>query len=237
MKPVKSAVVVANPSKKNAIETRKQVLEFLGEKGVRISGRSADLFIAIGGDGTVLFNKGHFDKPIFAIGSESSFICQAQHHDWKEKLGKILGGFQTEERAMLSSELDGKKLPDALNEVCVRNKEHRILAMHLKVDKKDYAFRADGVLFSTATGSTAYSYSCGGEEMGQTDTRCQIVAIAPYRRSFEPMIVPQGAISTLIVESECDADVVIDGQHVFPLERSAVVKVYASGKKAKFALV
>ncbi len=234
---VKSAVVIANPKKREAEKLLEEVKKFLTKKGVEVTEQDADIFIAIGGDGTILYNKGHFDKPIFGIGSKSSFLCQANEQDWREKLSVILGGFRIQERLMLSSELEGKRLPDALNEVCVRNKEHRILVMKLGVDGKEYSFRADGVLFSTPTGSTAYSYSCGGSEMEVKERRYQIVAIAPYRREFAPAIVPESAECSLVVQSECDADVVIDGQYVVPLAEEANVKVFASEKGAKFVVV
>lgn len=237
MEKVKSAVVIANPKKREAGRILGEVEKFLSENGVEVMEREADIFIAIGGDGTILYNKGHFDKPIFGIGSASSFLCQANEGDWREKLSGILEGFRIQERLMLSSELEGKRLPDALNEVCVRNKEHRILEMKLGVDGKEYSFRADGVLFSTPTGSTAYSYSCGGSEMDVKERRYQIVAIAPYRREFSPTIVPHSAVCSLVVQSECDADVVIDGQYVVPLAEEANVRVFASKNKARFIIV
>lgn len=231
-----SAYVVANPKKLHAAKVKQEVEEFLKEKGIEVT-LGGKLLVTIGGDGTILHNNRHFDKDIFAIGSASSFLCQAKLEDWKEKLGKILGGYKVQKRMMLASELDGKRLPDALNEVCARNKEHRILMLGLDVGQKHHEFRADGVMFATPTGSRAYCYSCGGEELSADAKSYEAVAIAPFRREFAPTIVPASVKCRLVVESECDADVVIDGQEVFPLKQKSVVKVWVSGKYAKFVIV
>ncbi|VVB59008.1 NAD kinase [Candidatus Anstonella stagnisolia] len=231
-----SAYVVANPKKPHVVKVKEEVEVFLQGNGVEVT-PSGKLLVTIGGDGTILHNNRHFDKDIFAIGSKSSFLCQAKLEDWKEKLGKILAGYKVQHRIMLASELDGKRLPDALNEVCARNKEHRILMLGLEIGQKWHEFRADGVMFATPTGSPAYCYSCGGKEMGADANEYQAVAIAPFRREFEPVVVPAGVKCRLVVESECDADVVIDGQEVFPLKQKSVVKVWVSGKYAKFVIV
>jgi len=231
-----SAYVVANPKKPAVAKVKEEVEKFLAERKVGISSEGK-LLVTIGGDGTILHNNRHFDKDIFAIGSKSSFLCQARLENWREKLGKILSGYKVQKRMMLASELDGKRLPDALNEVCARNKEHRILVLGLEIGKKWHEFRADGVMFATPTGSPAYCYSCGGKELAADANEYQAVAIAPFRREFEPVVVPAEVKCRLIVESECDADVVIDGQEVFPLKQKSVVKVWVSDKKAKFVIV
>ncbi|MBS3069093.1 NAD(+)/NADH kinase [Candidatus Micrarchaeota archaeon] len=231
-----SAYVVANPKKPAAAKVKGEVEGFLRENGVEVS-ESGRLLVTIGGDGTILHNNRHFDKDIFAIGSQSSFLCQARLDNWRGMLGKILKGYKVQQRLMLASELDGKRLPDALNEVCVRNKEHRILVLGLEIGQRHYGFRADGVLFATPTGSPAYCYSCGGEELPAGSNAYEAVAIAPFRREFAPTVVPASVHCSLVVESECDADVVIDGQEVFPLEQKSTVKIWVSDKKAKFVIV
>ncbi len=251
---IKTAIIISNPKKKSAGKVALQVKEFLEGRGIRaVFGKEkagaakpirADLLVAISGDGTILYNKNSYDAPIFGIGSRKSFICQANERDWKGKLGRIIGGAERkgklgkaiaggekiENRLMLSSELDGKRLPDALNEVVVRNRAHRILELKLWVGKKKFEFRADGVMFSTPTGSSAYAYSCGGRELKKTAREYEIVAIAPFRRAFKPMVVPENASCRLEIESECDAHAVIDGQFAFRLKRSSKVRVWKGSR-------
>jgi len=234
---IKTAIVISNPKKKSAEELGKKVRKFLGGKGVRvISGRKADLLITVSGDGTILYNKNKFDAPVFGIGSKKSFICNANGKNWKGRLSQVIfGKTGFGKRLMLSSVLDGKKLPDALNEVVVRNRAHRILALKLWVGKRKFEFIADGVMFSTPTGSSAYAYSCGGKELKAGSKKYEIVAIAPFRRRFKPMVVPENTVCRLEIASECDAHAVIDGQFAYKLKRKSRVRVWKSKSKVSIA--
>lgn len=245
---IKTAIVISNPKKKSAGKIAKQVMGFLGSRGIKaVLGREragavkpvkADLLVAISGDGTILYNKNKYDAPIFGIGSRKSFICQANERDWKGKLGQVIEGKgRIQPRLMLSSELDGKRLPEALNEVVVRNRAHRILELKLWVGKRKFEFRADGIMFSTPTGSSAYAYSCGGKELGKTERNYEIVAIAPFRRAFKPMVVSEDTICRLEIESECDAHAVIDGQFAYRLKRSSKVRVWKGRRDALLVAV
>ncbi|MEM2963511.1 MAG: NAD(+)/NADH kinase [Candidatus Anstonellales archaeon] len=231
---VREAVVVSNPRKKEATRIRKEVERFLSELGVRIvNKKKADMLVTVSGDGTILYNKDRFDAPIFGIGSEKSFICQARAENWKDALKQAVYSGRIEERMMLSSRLDDKRMKDALNEVVVRNRAHRILELKLVAGKKEFEFRADGVIFSTPTGSSAYAYSCGGIELEKTAMEYEVVAIAPFRRAFTPLIVSENDVCTLEIRSECDAHAVIDGQFVYRLKRKSRVEVWKSKRKAR----
>ncbi len=187
---------------------------FLKKHKIRVthSRRHADLLITIGGDGTILREKKHCDLPIFGIGSKSSFVCQARKDDWKKVLSKALRRPRVEERMLLMSWLNGKRLEDAMNDVFVRNSDHRILEFDLRIDKKRFKFEGDGVIFSTPTGSTAYAYSAGGKELTPSSRKYEIVGIAPYRRSFKPQTVDEGKTSEVIIHTERSAIAVVDGQ-------------------------
>ncbi|OIO20704.1 hypothetical protein AUJ17_05150 [Candidatus Micrarchaeota archaeon CG1_02_47_40] len=233
---IRTAIVIWNPKKKSAKAIGSAVEKFLQKKGVKIiKGRKADLLVAVSGDGTILYNKNKYSAIIFGIGSKKSFVCQANERDWKGKLERLLAKPRFEKRMLLSSLLDGRKLPDALNEVVVRNRAHRILELKLFVGKRKFAFRADGIMFSTPTGSSAYAYSCGGRELGKQEKKYEIVAIAPFRRAFSPLIVPQSTKCLLKIVSECDAHAVIDGQFAYRLKRKSKVKVWRSGREVLLA--
>ena len=62
----------------------------------------------------------------------------------------------------------------------------------------------------------------------------QIVAIAPYRRAFKPMIVDADAICELHVDSTCKADAVIDGQQQVPVKRKCCLEIRRSGREFEF---
>ena len=211
---VKRAAVFANRKKPQTAALKEEVEGFLRAKGVSLSQGKPQLVITIGGDGTVLYHKKHYGVPYFAIGSNTSFICQATFANWKGKLSRALSHLHAEKRLMLSCSIDGKKMPLSLNEIGIRNPEPRVLSLHLAVGKRHYAFRADGLLFCTATGSPAYCYSCGGRHMKKDDSRYQAVAISPFRRTFAPLVLARSARCTLRLSGPERAQFFIDG-HLF----------------------
>lgn len=227
---MKVAKIVWNPKKPQAKIIAKEVARFLSANGVRVadSPSVADLLIIVGGDGTLLYNKGHYNLPIFAIGSRRSFICQATAENWKEKLRKVLRkGFTVERRMMLACEAGGKVLENALNEVVVRSRNHRVIDVHLQFGKRRADFYADGVLFSTPTGSSAYCYSCGGKELPKHARKYAIVAIAPYRRAFKPAIAPDSVACNVWTGSR-SADLVFDGQFIHKIRPRARIRIRKS---------
>src|SRR3989338_3948698 len=231
---VKSALVLANPKKQVALRVSSEVRAFLESRGVAISGSSPQLVITVGGDGTVLYNKRHYGVPFFCIGSTTSFICQAKFSNWKPKLLKALNWVRVERRLLLETHINGRKMPLALNEVGIRNPEPRVLSIHLAVGRKHYAFRADGLLFSTPTGSPAYCFSCNGKEMPRRARKYQIVAISPFRRLFPPTIVGQNTPCTLRFSGTEKATLFIDGQTFGTVSERDALRVSASRKAFYF---
>lgn len=235
------ATIVSNPKKPAARILSSQIAAFLKKHGVKVLSpkspqrKSGHILITVGGDGTILYNKNRFNLPIFAIGSESSFVCQAIGSNWKEKLMPMIShGYGIEHRTMLSARLDGKHLPDALNEFVIRSKEHRVIRLHLSHDGKSSSFRADGLIFSTATGSKAYAYSCGGKEMPLLSRRYQVVPIAPFRREFRPTMLSPHSKCKLVIEPYCLADAVSDGQFLYPIKKPCTLEVWVAQKKQAF---
>jgi NAD+ kinase len=230
----KSALVMANRKKPIALRVKREVESFLRCSGISVSAPRPQLIITVGGDGTVLFSKKYYGIPFFSIGSKTSFICQATFANWKAKLRLALARMRTKPRALLESRLDGKRLPVALNEVGIRNPEPRVMSLHLSVGKRDFAFRADGILFSTATGSPAYCYSCGGKEMKAGSRDYQAVAISPFRRSFKPLLLPSAARCTLRLSGPERAQIFVDGQVVGHFSEKQSIRIFASRKKFLF---
>ena len=230
MSRIRSAAVVSNPEKPETAAVEKEVRSFLQERGVRIldSPREADVLVTIGGDGTLLYNKGA-GIPVFGIGHALSAICQAKTGDWKGKLAAALEGFSTDTRAMLSCTIGKKRVEDALNDVVVVSSTHRGVWLRLRIDAEEHRFYADGVIFATPTGSTAYSYSCGGAVIPPWERKLNVVAVAPYKRAFSPQTVADSSTFSVAVEKG-DAMIVIDGQFVHALKPGETVSVKKSSR-------
>lgn len=232
MRKVNRALVVFNPKKPHAKELARDVRRFIRASGAEVvmDAKDADLLVIISGDGTLLYNKLRYNLPIFAIGSERSFICQAHAGNWRDKLARILSdGYEIERRTMLSCAVNGARMEDALNEIVVHSRNHRVVDIELLVGRRRFAFYADGVMFSTPTGSSAYCYSCGGRELPKHARKYEIVAIAPYRRAFTYAIVPDSVTASAVVKSN-NADLISDGQFIHHLKAGSIIKVWKSSR-------
>jgi len=236
---LRSVGIATNPLKPKSRIAKMEIAKFLRAKGVRVGpARLADVLITIGGDGTILYNKNRYQKPVWAIGSDTSFLCQSNIKHWKRDLeGLLRNGYTLQRRTMLKARLDGHSLPEALNEVVVRSRLHRVLGVKLMVGKKSWRFLCDGLIISTATGSTAYSYSAGGREMKAEDRHIQVVPIAPYRRAFKPVMLGADSVIKAELFEKCPADLTIDGQVRVPLRHFDRLIVRRSLREMEFVQV
>ncbi|MCL6088922.1 MAG: hypothetical protein M1530_02020 [Candidatus Marsarchaeota archaeon] len=233
---LKRVAFASNPLKAHARRLRGRMGAYLRQVGVQVvSPRRAQVLITIGGDGTILYNKNRYRRAVWAIGSDTSFICQSNKKRWRKDLEPlVLGGFRTEKRLMLAATLNGKSLPDALNEVVVRSQYHRVLELQLSVGRRRIFFMADGLIFSTPTGSSAYAYSAGGREMERAARRYQVVPIAPYRRLFKPMVLGEHEVCRVRVVGTAKADAVVDGQMHRPIRGGSELVVRAARRDFEF---
>jgi len=224
-----SAFVVANPKKQWAGELKREVESFLAKHGVAVK-EEGEILVTIGGDGTLLYNKNKYAKPIFGIGNERSFICQSTLRNWKRILSSALRSCRVELRSMLECSISGRVYEDALNEICIRSRDHRVVELSLSFLGRNKLFRADGILFSTPTGSSAYAYSCGAPQLSPRARKYEVVPIAPYRREFKPVVVPASTQCEVKVVRG-NADLVIDGQFIHSLPPNSKMKVRNSERK------
>lgn len=229
------AAVVANRKKPIAVQVKRQVEAFLLSRGIAISQSSPQLVITVGGDGTILFSKKYYGIPFFAIGSSTSFMCQSSFSDWKGRLKAALLHLRVEPRMLLEAKINGKLLPLSLNEIGIRNPEPRVMSLHLSCGHKQFAFRADGIMFCTPTGSPAYCYSCGGRQMKRTLRQYQAVAISPFRRTFKPHILPGSSDCALRLSGLEKSQLFIDGQVVGTFRAKDTLWIKGSSKKFLFA--
>lgn len=175
--------------------------------------KKADIVIVIGGDGTLLSCAqmiAKFKKPTFIINHGNiGFMSQVQRND--EKIFEIFkGNFEIEDRMMLLAKVinDKDKIETkniklskvaknsksfiALNEFVVTKLESsKILNLKILVDQKEvYSYKGDGVIVSTATGSTAYSLSAGGPIIHPAVDAILIVPICAHSLNSKSLIIP-----------------------------------------------
>jgi NAD+ kinase len=199
--------------------------------------RETDLIVVVGGDGTLLSvarSLGAARTPILGVNLGSlGFLTEIPLDEMFTALdGFLSGSFEIDVRLRLRVAIlrNGRELArhDILNDV-VLNKSAlaRILNIDVHVNNTYVTtYRADGLILSTPTGSTAYSLSAGGPITEPTVNAIILSPICPHTLSNRPLVLPQRSdVEMRIRNSTEDVFVTIDGQVGFPLEGKDSVRV------------
>ncbi|MEK6986007.1 MAG: inositol monophosphatase family protein [Candidatus Thermoplasmatota archaeon] len=206
--------------------------------------QAADLFLTVGGDGTILMTQAVTDKPVFGVNAGAiGFLAEVEPAQAEAALDQIVrGDYRIEERDKLSAWLDGKPLVDATNEVTIQTSRiAKLIRFRITVSGEVLdTLRGDGLIISTATGSTGYAMSVGGPLVHPLVHGTVLAPIAPFRLSARPWVVPfESVIEVTLEDRESQsgtgqARVVVDGQHGFDIEPGQTVRVGPALRKARF---
>ena len=190
--------------------------------GFEVIGRSADLAIVIGGDGTMLAaarNLAHQKVPLAGINQgRLGFMTDIALSEMVESVGAILEGRHTiEERALIEAEIlrAGKSVlrTVALNEAVVtKGSQARLIEFKLTINGEYvYRLRADGVIVATPTGSTAYALSAQGPILQPTVPAFALVPLNPHVLSARPVSVSDSSVIEIELVRAIDARAHFDG--------------------------
>lgn len=215
----------------------------LQKRGMKIEEMDVDLLICIGGDGTILRTLHALKSPTPVLGINMGaigFLAEVQPENSVSTLTSLLEGFEVERKERLSAAITGarEKMPYAMNEVVViTSKPGKMLHFAIFIDGEELErLRADGVIFATPTGSTAYAMSAGGPIVDPKVNATIIVPIAPFKLSARPTVVDiNSEISVELLEMK-DAELVIDGQFYRAIGKEERISV-TRGEPALFVKV
>ncbi len=251
-------VVTAYPKMPQAFAEAEAMSAFLKEKGVeapfgslydsdlrkRVKNGDYDMLIAVGGDGSVL-RAGHLcapsGVPILGVNlGRLGFLIQIERQEWREYFEKLLNGEAwIENRMMLRAEhiRSGESLStaNALNEVVVaRGQNVRPIRLTASVDgRRLTSYAADGLIASTATGSTAYALAAGGPILPPELRSILLVPIAPHLSVDRAVVLSEGSSVSIVVNSE-NAVLSVDGQPPVLLMEEDHVNVAVADVTAQF---
>ena len=133
--------------------------------------------------------------------------------------------------------VDGKRLPDAANEVTVQTAQiAKIVYLKLFVDGELMeTLGADGVIVATPTGSTSYALSAGGPILDPTVNAMVIAPLAPFKLSARPWVVPlQKKVEIKLFKKSRESKIVIDGESAQNVTKDSEIIITGSEKKARF---
>lgn len=192
--------------------------------------QNCDLAIVVGGDGTMLgAARSLAGSGIAVLGinlGRLGFLTDISPDEIHPRLGDILAGHYHEElRTLLHAQIvrDEKVVDEgnALNDVVIHKWDiARMIELDTTInDRFIYSLRADGLIISTPTGSTAYALSGGGPILEPNLPAFVLVPICPHTLSNRPVVVDENSSIVLTVRgSDSDqAQITCDGQTNFPL--------------------
>lgn len=183
-----------------------------------------DLLVVLGGDGTILRTVrfvSEYNIPIVGINlGEFGYLTEVNLNEMYSALELIVKGeYQTEKRMMLDITIylgtETIRQQSILNDVVItRGNLSRILNLETTVNERYLTtFRADGIIISTPTGSTAYNISAGGPIVFPEQDSFIINPICPFTLTNRPIIVPDIAeIKVILWTKEQGATLTLDGQ-------------------------
>jgi NAD+ kinase len=204
-----------------------------------------DLVVVLGGDGTLLAASRVFAKlgtPILSVNLGSlGFLTEVRLSELYDTLDAwCLECGTLDERTMLHSELwrDGVKLcqHEALNDIVVsKGTIARMGQFSVEVDGKLAAsYRADGVIVSTPTGSTAYSLAANGPILEPSVDAHIITPVCPHLLTMRPLVVRGDAKLRITVVNSGDSDfLTVDGQEAIAIHGGDSLLCWRSEHKVK----
>lgn len=218
--------------------------EAVGSNGYAVTnykmiGARADLAVILGGDGTMLNaarRLAEFDVPLVGVNQgRLGFMTDIALDSMIESISALLEGrFSRERRFLLDVEVlrDGESAFQtmALNDVVVNKGEiGRMIELEVKVDGElIHVLRADGLVVSTPTGSTAYALSANGPILHPSVPGIAIVPLCPHALSNRPITVSDRSTIDISLLPPHDARVHFDGQTRFDARAGDMVRVMRS---------
>ena len=198
--------------------------------------RQVDVVSVFGGDGTLLYAArliGTSGVPILGINLGSlGFLTEVKLDRMHEAFEVLLSGqYQLEERVLLDVEvlregrIAGRYL--ALNDAVInKNALARIIDLEVSVNSQPVLHtRADGLIISTPTGSTAYSLAAGGPILYPKLDAFIIAPICPHTLTNRPLVIPDRESVEVCLRRGSEVMLTVDGQVGMPLQQQDCLKI------------
>jgi NAD+ kinase len=239
--------IVHKVSSAEASETATFVRHFLENKGVEVTedeheiGRSAELVVVLGGDGTLIHAQSLLAGrlvPILGVNMGNlGFMTEVPQDELYAMLELVLAGrAKCSERMKLRVHLhrggSAERILDAevLNDVVIsKGAQSRMAELDTRCSG-DYVttYKADGVIVATPTGSTAYALAANGPIMYPTMRGVIIAPICPHMLTQRPLVVPDDENIEIVLVNDAEVYLTLDGQKGLPLQRGDRVQVKQS---------
>ena len=245
--------LIVNKDKKMAISLASDIAQMLSESGAEILEdkphdelfRACDAAITVGGDGTIIHSAKHaakYFKPMIGVNVGRLGFAAEVEPDSIADLKRILNNDYDIQNRMLLDVTVKHKNGDTENYLAVndatlaRGQLSRIIDISVSLDNSPIStYRADGILFSTPTGSTAYSLSAGGPVIYPGMNCILLTPICPHSLISRSVVFDGGAVLTAKVKVNDDTPAIlsIDGEKNIEITPGDLIIIKKSDKPLK----
>ena len=221
-------VIVGKPDDPRVIEPLEQLRAHLTKAGVTLlAGEevdNADLVMAIGGDGTMIYASRltrESGTPILGINrGRLGFLADVTPEEMLTSIDHVLqGNYTTDSRLLLQAYLlrssGDQQVAFALNDVVLQRRETgRMVDFETRIAGQYVnTHSGDGLVVATPTGSTAYALSCGGPIIEPQLDAVVVVPICPHTLTDRPIVIAadQSVEVSLLQRDDTKAEITVDG--------------------------
>lgn len=204
----------------------------------------ADLFIAIGGDGTLLYAAGLVAErgiPLLGVNrGRLGFLTDVMPEDMLSSVDAAISGqCLRDERPLLRAEITSATSPTisglALNDVVLQKRQSgHLIDFETWIDGRFVnSHGGDGLVVASATGSTAYALSCGGPIVDPSLEVVVVTPICPHTLSDRPIVVSARSVIEIriIDRPDSSAEVACDGRSLAPLNPRESLVIRTAGAR------
>lgn len=207
-----------------------------------------DMAITVGGDGTIIHAAKYaakYDKPLIGVNvGRLGFAADVEPDDIESLVELLNGNYSTETRFLLEVEVNkngeiSKYL--AVNDaVIARGQLSKIIDLQVYLDNEQIAkYRADGLLFATPTGSTAYSLSAGGPIIAP-QMECMLMTPVCPHSLFSRSVLFDGKSEVSVsvnIPMDCCCVLTVDGEKNIDITSDDIITIRKSNLKLRFASI
>lgn len=217
-----------------------RVIKGAGGEVVDPGGEDPEMVLAVGGDGTMLAATqtalAH-DVPIlgFNLGTVG-FLAEAEPAEMEEVVDRLLGGRFTVIERMTVTATVGGATTTGVNDVIVEKVDsQRLIHLDVVVDGERFiTYRADGLIVSTPTGSTAYSFSAGGPLVDPGLEALILTPVAAHSLFDRTLVFAPHAEIEVRVSRDRPVKVTVDKTDMGHLAEGNVVRIRRGSRPARF---
>ena len=250
-------LVIYNPDSESGASVLSEVKDILNNSSIDLTvqqfcktkepeiPKGTDIIIVIGGDGTIIKvakAAARFDCPILGINAgHLGYLASLDRNDLSALKRLLDNDYTVESRCLIKAEkmVDGRVLDvcDCLNDAVIsKDCLSNVIDIELTIGNDTIQYRADGIIASTPTGSTAYSLSAGGPVVDPLMKCVILTPVCPHTLVTRSMVVDGNTPIKISVRGSRDGTVnmMCDGRVGFELDETSYLSISLSDITAKF---